>query len=168
MDNQAITEQKNGFKEPRRGTVHFILLHSYLIFLFAVVLGVFFDTIFNVRIFSHGIYQYTGFLMLIISSIIIYWAQSTSSNYKEKEKKNEFDSHFEHGPYKYLRSPTHFGLFIMALGLALILNSLFSIIFTIVAYLITKFFFLKKEEELLTKKYGEPYIEYKKKVKNWI
>jgi protein-S-isoprenylcysteine O-methyltransferase Ste14 len=168
MNDQTKTEQKDEFKEYRRGKIHFILLHSYLIFLLAVILGVFFDTFYNIRIFSHDIYQYIGLLLLIISSIIIYWAQSTSSNYKQREKKNESDSYFEYGPYKYLRSPTHFGLFIMALGLALIINSLFSVIFTIIAYLITKFFFLKKEEELLAKKYGVTYIEYKKKVKNWI
>jgi protein-S-isoprenylcysteine O-methyltransferase Ste14 len=168
MHNQATTKQNDGFKESRQGTVHFILLHSYLIFLLAVILGVFFDTFLNGKIFHNGVYQYIGLLLLIISSLIIYWAQSTSSNYKQREKRNEEDSHFEHGPYKYSRSPTHFGLFIMTLGLALIINSLFSIIFTIIAYLITKFFFLRKEEELLEKKYGETYVEYKKKVKNWI
>ncbi len=165
---EPTEQQKDEFKEYRRGTVHFILLHSYLIFLFAVILGVFFDTFYNGRIFSHSIYQYIGFLMLIISSIIIYWAQSTSLNYKEKAKKNKSVSLFESGPYKYSRSPTHFGLFIMTLGLALIINSLFSVIFTIMAYLITKFFFLKKEEKLLENKYGQTYIDYKKKVKNWI
>jgi len=160
--------QKEEFKETRRGTVHFILVHSYLIFLFAVILGVLFDTFLTEKIFSHGVYRITGFVMLIISSIIIYWAQSVSANYKERMEKSESRSHFEFGPYRYLRSPTHFGLFIMTLGLGLIINSLFSVIFTIVAYLITKLFFLKKEEMLLEKKYGETYINYKKKVKNWI
>lgn len=152
----------------RKGETHFVLVHSYIIFLFAVVLGVLFDLLLKKKIFSDNIYQYTGFLMLIISSILIYWAQSTSSNYKEKANKNNLESHFEQGPYKYLRSPTHFGLFIMTLGLSLIINSLFSFIFTILAYIISKFFFLKKEEEILEGKYGEVYTEYKKKVKNWV
>lgn len=152
----------------RKGETHFVLVHSYIIFLFAVVLGVLFDLLLKQKIFTNDIYQYTGFLMLIIGSIIIYWAQSTSSNYKEKAHKNNSESHFEQGPYKYLRSPTHFGLFIMTLGLSLIINSLFSFIFTIIAYIISKFFFLKKEEEILEGKYGEVYSEYKKKVKNWI
>lgn len=106
--------------------------------------------------------------MLIVSSLIIYWAQFTSSNYKKRVKKDSSRSHFEHGPYKYLRSPTHFGLFIMTLGFSLIINSLFSVLFTLIAYIISKFFFLKKEEEILEGKYGEVYTEYKKKVKNWI
>lgn len=159
---------KNEIVDYRKETVHFILLHSYLIFLFAVILGVIFDTTLKREIFSNPIYQYIGFFMLFISSIIIYWAQSTSANYQERVHKKEGRSFFEFGPYKYLRSPTHFGLFILTLGFALIINSLFSVIFTFIAYLITKIFFLRKEERLLEKKYGEVYSSYKKKVKNWI
>ncbi|MFA6251278.1 MAG: methyltransferase [Candidatus Paceibacterota bacterium] len=163
-----VEYQTKEFKEYRKGTVHFILLHSYLIFLFAVILGVIFDTYLNRKIFSNDVYQVIGFLMLIISSIIIYWAQSSSANYKKKVHKKEGRSHFEFGPYRYLRSPTHFGLFILTIGFALIINSLFSIIFTIIAYIITKLFFLKKEEKMLEEKYGQVYRDYKKKVKNWI
>lgn len=163
-----MSEKEQKINSHRRGMVHFILLHSYLIFLFAIILGAFLDPLIKRKIFSHDVYQGMGLLMLIISSLIIYWAQSTSSNYKEREKKNESISHFEHGPYKYHRSPTHFGLFIMTLGFSLIINSFFGVILTFVAYLITKFFFLRKEEKLLEKKYGEVYTNYKKKVKNWV
>ena len=150
------------------GTTHFVLVHSYIIFLFAVVLGVLFDIVFKAQIFSDSIYQYIGFFMLVISSTIIFWAQSTSSGYKKRTLKNSSQSHFEQGPYRYLRNPTHFGLFVMTLGFSLIINSLFSVIFTIIAYLISRFVFLKKEEKILETKYGELYGEYKKKVKNWI
>lgn len=160
--------QENEFKIQRKETVHFILVNSYLIFLLAIILGLFFDIFLNQKMFSNEIYQYIGFGMLFISSIIIYWAQSTSANYQERVHKKEGRSKFEFGPYKYLRSPTHFGLFILTLGFALIINSFFSIILTFVAYAITKLFFLKKEEKILEKKYGEVYREYKKKVKNWI
>lgn len=161
-------KHKDEIVDYRKETVHFVLLHSYLIFLFAVILGVVFDTVIKREIFSNSVYHYVGFFMLIISSIIIYWAQSTSANYQQRVHKKEGRSHFEFGPYRFLRSPTHFGLFVLTLGFALIINSLFSVIFTFIAYIITKLFFLKKEEKLLEKKYGEVYRDYKKKVKNWI
>lgn len=165
---EPIEHQENEFKVKRKQTVHFVLLHSYLIFLIAIVLGVFLDITFRIKIFSDNIYQYIGFGMLIVSSIIIYWAQSTSANYQERIHKKEGRSHFEFGPYRYLRSPTHFGLFIMTLGFSLIINSLFGVILTLIAYAITKLFFLRKEEKILENKYGEVYREYKKKVRNWI
>jgi protein-S-isoprenylcysteine O-methyltransferase Ste14 len=161
------TEQKE-MNNPRVSKVHSVLAYSYLVFLFSVILGVIFDIFIKNKIFSDIIYQQIGFFMLVISSIIIYWAQSTSSNYAKNINKDKTRSQFEYGPYRYLRSPTHFGLFIMTLGLSLIINSLFSVLFTLIAYIISKFFFLKKEEEILEDKYGEVYTEYKEKVKNWI
>lgn len=152
----------------RKGMVHFVLLHSYLIFLLAVILGTFFDPLYTKRIFSTGVHQVAGFVMLIIGSILIYWAQTSSSNYKQKAVAQYPKSFFELGPYKYLRSPTHFGLFILTLGFATIINSIFGILFVFIAYAITKFFFLKKEEKLLELKYGQAYKDYKKRVKNWV
>lgn len=163
-----IKHSENRINNNRSGMVHFVLLNSYFIFLFAVILGAFLDPLIKNKIFSNSIYQNIGFLMLIIGSMIIYWAQKTSSNYKQREIKDESRSYFEHGPYRYMRNPTHFGLFIMTLGFSLIINSLFGFVLTIIAYIITKFFFLKKEEKLLEAKYGQVYIDYKKKVKNWI
>ena len=160
------TEQK--INNNKNGMVHFVLVHSYLIFLLAVILGVFLDTTINKEIFSNDVYQIVGFGMLIISSIIIYWAQKTSSNYTQKDIKGDSRSQFEFGPYRYHRSPTHFGLFIMTLGFSLIINSFFGVVLTFIAYLVTKFVFLKKEEKLLETKYGQVYAAYKKKVKNWI
>lgn len=163
-----IEHKENTINSHRGGMVHFVLLHSYLIFLFAVILGAFLDPLIKKKIFSNDIYQIIGFLMLIVSSIVIYWAQKISSNYQQRERKDESRSYFEHGPYKYMRSPTHLGLFVMTLGFSLIINSLFGVVLTIIAYVITKLFFLKKEEKLLEIKYGQVYIDYKKKVKNWI
>ncbi len=148
--------------------VHFLLSHSYLVFLFSVILGVVFDMFIPANLFLKNSYQNIGVLLIFLGSIIVYWAQSTSGKYKEDSPKYKNKSFFYRGPYKYSRNPTHFGLFIMTLGLALIINSLFSVIFTIMAYVLTKIFFVKKQERILERKYGEEYLDYKKKVKNWI
>jgi len=148
--------------------VHLILGHGYFVYLIVIILGIFSDFLLNMKIFSNDIYQYTGVFLLVGSSVIIYWAQKTSANYKQKVQENNEASLFEQGPYKYLRHPTYFCLFVMTIGFGLILNSLSIIVFAVIAYLITKIFFLRREEKTLEKKYGEVYLEYKKKVKNWI
>ena len=165
-------EQKNEIKinNHRNGIVHFVLLNSYLVFLFAVVLGVFLDSFIKNKLYFNNTYQSIGFLMLIIGSVIIYWAQKTSSNSKKRINENSSKPYlyFEFGPYRYLRSPTYFGLFIMTLGFSLIINSLFGVVLNIVAYIIIRLFFLKEEERLLEIKYGQAYSDYRKRVKNWI
>ena len=68
------------------------------------------------------------------------------------------------GPYKYSRSPTHWGLSMLMFGFGITVNAFFIVITTIISYLVAKYTFLKKEEKLLARKYGEPYKEYKKSV----
>ena len=51
------------------------------------------------------------------------------------------------------------------LGFGLVANAIFIIVTTVISFVLTKFIYLKKEEAILEKKYGAPYLEYKKAVK---
>jgi len=148
--------------------IHFILSHSYIVYLFAVIFGVVFDLIFPLEIFINGGYKYTGLWLIILGSLVVYWAQSTSVRIRKTKTQKGEHPDFHYGPYKYLRSPTHFGLFIMILGLAVIIESPFSILFAFFAQIIIKVFFLRKKEKLLKEKYREAYIKHKGNTKNHI
>lgn len=150
------------------GIVHILLLHSYTVYFLAVVFGVIFDRVFHFNLFSNIFFQYLGLLMIILGSIFVYWAQSTT-NRKKPENNLERDlNFFFRGPYKYTRNPTNFGLALMSLGLGFIINSLFSVAFIVITYIISKVFFLRKQDYVLEQRYGEIFNEYKKKVKNWL
>jgi len=166
MEENIVIEQKES--SLRDGMVHFVLSHSYMIFFGAIILGAIFHTIFNIRIFSGLVFPYIGAVMIVLGSALIYWAQSTSGCVQKEKGDNRTEADFERGPYKYSRNPTHIGLSMMTLGLGLILNSLFTILFLIIASIITKSVFLKEEEKLLEKKYGQAYCDYKKKVGTWV
>jgi protein-S-isoprenylcysteine O-methyltransferase Ste14 len=173
VDNtDTSTAHKSGL--PQWGIAHFILSHSYFMFLCAVVLGLIFDIWIPAQIFSSVVFQYIGVLMLVTGPMLIYWAQHTSSSSKKKMESvtplgtEKLERDFENGPYRYTRNPTHVGLGIMTLGLAFILNSLFSVIFVLIASVVTKMIFLPKEEAVLEERYGQAYRDYKKKVNTWV
>jgi len=142
--------------------VHRVLAHSYFVYFLFLVLSVVLDIIFHIHAFESSFTVPAGFVILILATILIMWAQNTSRNLNIENINKDT---FLHGPYCYTRSPTHYGLFLLMLGFGLVANAFFVIMFTIVSLLITKFFFLKKEENLLEKKYGDAYKEYKKLVK---
>ena len=150
------------------GIVHVLLSRSYAVYFFAVVFGAIFDIIFHFNIFGGYIFQYLGVIMIILGSIFIYWAQSTTSQSKSELTKERDTNFFLRGPYKYTRNPTNFGVAIMTIGLGFLINSLFSVIFIIIAYLVSKFVFIKKQDSILEERYGSVFNEYKKKVKNWL
>ena len=152
----------------RKGIIHLILVNSYLVFIYAIIAGLIFDLFVPIKIFNYPFYQNIGILMIILGTFLVYWAQHSSNTAKKVYKDNVSVDAFMHGAYRYIRNPTHLGLLIMTLGLSFLINSLFSVIFLIISYIIIKIVFQKKEQNILIKKYGQIYIDYKNKVKNWL
>lgn len=144
-------------------TVHHILAHSYSFYFLLFLFGFFLDLIFPIKIFHSSAMIQTGFLFLVLASALIIWAQNTS---RVLDKTNGVKKEtFCKGPYCYTRSPTHWGLFFLMLGFGILINAFFVVVLTFVAFIVTKFVFLRREESILAKKYGAPYLEYKKLVK---
>jgi protein-S-isoprenylcysteine O-methyltransferase Ste14 len=160
MNSGNIEENKPG---EDTFTVHHVLAHSYLFYFGLFLFGTILDFFIPISLFNNPVFRPIGFIVLILASLLIIWAQRTSIALRKIEKINK--EAFCRGPYCYTRSPTHWGLFLLLLGFSIIADAGFVATFTIVAFLVTKFVFLRKEEAILAAKYGTPYLEYKKFVK---
>jgi protein-S-isoprenylcysteine O-methyltransferase Ste14 len=147
-------------------SVHQILAQGYLIYLAAIVIG--FGASYLWPENASFLFEApSGFLLIVLGTAIIYWAQYATGSTSSKRNNNEgaiTKQHFFVGPYKYSRSPTQYGLFLMAFGLALLYGSLYMTFTTVVALLIGKFVIIPHEEKHLARRYGAPYLEYKKEV----
>lgn len=156
------TNEQSGSKNLHKNRVHKVLAYSYLFHFLVFLVGLIMDYIFPLKIFEKQDLSFLGIALLFLGSILIFWAQISSRNLKKDIITK--DSFFV-GPYRYTRTPTNFGIFLVMLGFGLLNNALFIIFFAIFSFVLTKIIFLKKQEEILTLKYGTPYIEYKKIVK---
>ena len=151
------------YSKQEQYSVHHILAHSYFFYLLLFLLSLFLDLAFPIRIFNNSAMDPIGFLLLILASVLIFWAQKTGRDLRKvKEIKTE---HFCRGPYCYTRSPTHWGLFLLMLGFGIIINAFFVVLATLISLVVARLVFLRKEELILTDRYGAPYLEYKKLVK---
>lgn len=146
----------------KKDEVHKILAHSYSLYLGALLVGLFLDFQFPVTIFSNQTMASLGAVFLLFATLLIGWAQNTN---RDLNTHNLSVHTFMAGPYKYSRTPTHWGLFLLVLGFGIIYNALFIVILTTISFVITKFYFIGQEETLLAQKYGAPYLEYKKHVR---
>lgn len=160
QSEEIIKETKQ--ENPNKNRVHRVLAHSYLFYFLLFLIGLLLDFWFPVRIFQNNIILLIGVLFLLLGTFLVAWAQTTSRNLQKGNTNKEI---FYRGPYRYTRSPTHFGLFFLTIGFGIIANSLFITIFSILSFFITKFIFIKEEEKILAEKYGDPYLEYRKSVK---
>jgi len=157
MEKEDILNTKT---EPSK--VHVILAHSYLLTFFLFLIGIILDFSFRLEFFRHTSFAYTGTLLILLGTLLIFWAQKTS---RRLDIKNLTKKTFLEGPYGITRSPTHWGLLFLTAGFGIIGNAFFIVLTSIIAFIISKMIFLKKEEKILAKKYGAPYLEYKKQIK---
>lgn len=146
----------------KKYSVHRVLAHSYLFYFGAFLLGISLDFFFPIRLLDQTTSVYMGLIFLCLGTFLVMWAQSTS---RDLDVSNVTKDTFSHGPYSYTRTPTSWGLFLLILGFGIMVNAFFIMLLTVISFLVTKFVFLSKQEEMLAKKYGEPYLEYKKSVK---
>ena len=106
-----------------------------------------------------------GFLLMFVGTWLIFYSQHISHKKVMLRKDISFlaPESFEHGPYKFLRSPTHVGLFILSLGFSFVTGILWMFIMSAVAFMVTKFTFLRQEEKILRARYGDAYVQYEEK-----
>ncbi len=149
-------------KKGKKTTVHEILAESYLATFSFFLVGVVLDSIIKFRFFEKDFSNYAGMFLILIGTLLIYLAQRTSRRLNINGMTKET---FMKGPYKFSRTPTHWGMLFLIAGFGFTLNAFFVVFTAILAFLISKTIFLKKEEDVLLGKYGDPYLEYKKSVR---
>jgi protein-S-isoprenylcysteine O-methyltransferase Ste14 len=154
----------NRRQKKEEAKIHTILAYSYSVYFVLLLIGIFLDLFLPLPLFIDQFDMYIlGFLFLFLASFLIIWAQRSTHSFWRKEKVSH--KSFCRGPYCFTRTPTHWGLFLLVLGFGFIMNASYVIVFTIISFLISKFFFLKKQEDLLERKYGGHYKEYKNKIR---
>ncbi len=143
--------------------VHAVLAHSYIFYFVSFLAGLLLHFLLPIRIYQTEITVTVGLIFLLLATILIVWAQSTS--HKEGHRQEGDKDRFRHGPYCYTRTPTHWGLFFLMFGFGLVINSMFVVLLSVVSMVLTRLLFIRKEESILARKYGEPYLEYKRSVR---
>ena len=70
--------------------------------------------------------------------------------------------------FKFSRNPNYLGMAVALFGEAIFLGSLITFVIPILFVILVDRFNIRFEEEVLEKKFGKKYLEYKKKVRRWI
>ena len=130
----------------------------------AVVLGII--QYINVIIFPYDLF---GVLFLFMGLYI----SRMSSNKFEKVKTNintfdEPDKLVTDGPFRYSRNPMYLGFATALFGISIILGTLLAFIPFILFIVVTDQWYIKFEEKMMIKKFGEKYLNYIRTTRKWI
>ncbi len=151
---------------PKHG-VHQALAHSYIVYFCGFIVGFVLYFLWDYKLVG-ALYDWIGVLFLFIGPVLILWAQNASRRSHQKRTdagETLTHKHFCAGPYCVTRVPTQYGLVLLLIGLGLVLHSLAIVLSTVVAFILARTIFIPKQEAILEATYGQPYQDYKNKVR---
>ena len=113
--------------------------------------------------------EYLGVLILIGSFLGFgYMVNFYKKNKTEIEPTKTTSKIIISGLYRYSRNPVYLILCAGPIGLGFILMTYWAMFAFIPALIVIWYTAIKKEEQYLEKKFGQVYLDYKKKVRRWL
>jgi protein-S-isoprenylcysteine O-methyltransferase Ste14 len=74
----------------------------------------------------------------------------------------------EVGPYRYSRNPIYVGMFVIVVGAAIALDSLWQFAALAALYVVIRWGVVAREEAYLARKFGAAYRDYARRVRRWL
>lgn len=74
----------------------------------------------------------------------------------------------QEGPYRFSRNPLYLSLLLLLFGISVLTVSLWLLFTLPILFILFLFKAVKPEEDYLSKKFGEEYLDYSSKVRRWI
>lgn len=138
------------------------------LFIICSLLAIIFSFIISMHVIDRP-YNWIGIIFLIIGLFI----SKRGSDHFQKAETNintfdEPDKLITSGMFKYSRNPMYLGFVIALLGISVILGTIPAIVILIMFILITDQWYIKFEEKMMIKKFGDQYVDYKKTTRRWI
>jgi len=111
---------------------------------------------------------YFGVLLLLLALSVIVLAQiQMGESWRVGFATDEKTEIVCRGLYKYSRNPIYFGLLLTQIGFLLVLPNFVSLLVMLIDIVLLQIT-IRLEEAHLTALHGEPYLEFKRRVRRWI
>tara|TARA_Y100000310_G_C20530024_1_gene737947 strand:+ start:194 stop:658 length:465 start_codon:yes stop_codon:yes gene_type:complete len=153
---------------PKKDTPGVLLPPPLILIIFAIA-GAIANKLEPMGISDSSWIMISGFMMIILGVVII----KTSIKYMNLAETNvnpyrPSSKIVTDGPFHYSRNPIYVGLSIGYLGFAPMFISYWILILFPAYFLTMTFGVIKREEKYLEKKFGQEYLDYKRKVGRWL
>ena len=118
-------------------------------------------------------YNLVGILLIPVGMLLVIWANYTllhigKIGLRAREPMQTPSNLVLVGPFRYSRNPLYLGVLIMALGLTIVWSGLVMLLGSIAIYIVFRYVFIKREEDILEEEFGEEYRNFKNRVRRWI
>jgi len=158
----SVTNQKDGVS---------VVIKPPVLFLAFLVLGIMLNFIVKLAIFSEssvGYVYFAGGLLILSGVSLIIWAAKTFKKSGEAPHHgNPIHKIITSGPFQFTRNPMYLSMISIYIGLSIILNTYWLLLFLPPMLTILHYGVILREEEYLENKFKEEYVSYKSQVRRW-
>lgn len=148
-----------------------VVLPPPLIFAALLAAGLLLHRAFPVHFLPHAqaVRLLTGLPLLGISGILALWSFQVMRQSNTSVDCNKPTTKIVvNGPFRFTRNPLYVSLLLLYAGIAILVNTLWCILLLPVLFVIFNRGVVNREEKYLEQKFGEEYLQYKKRVRRWI
>ena len=114
-------------------------------------------------------YNFLGIPLVILGIILTVWADQLFKKRKTTVKPFEKPSLFiTEGPFRFSRHPMYLGFVMTLFGLAFGLGNVIAFLAPVAMFITFELLFIPQEEKSMEETFGQEYLEYKKRVRQWL
>ena len=145
-------------------------VHPPLFFLSALLLGVVLDD--RVRrfvIFDSHDWRWLGVILLLLGVGLVAFGRKTMIKHGTNVNPTlPTLAIVDSGPFRFTRNPLYVALTVIYIGLSLLFNTWWSLFLLIPVWLVMHFAVVRREEAYLESKFGENYLNYRRRVRRYL
>ncbi len=114
-------------------------------------------------------FNHLGWIFIVAGVVLNLWTDNLFKKLDTTVKPYLKPSHFiTNGPFSISRNPMYLGMLIILTGTAILFKSIILLIPAFLYIVVMNLFYIKKEEANLMELFGDEYLKYKNKVRQWI
>jgi protein-S-isoprenylcysteine O-methyltransferase Ste14 len=145
-------------------------VHPPLFFLSALLLGVVIDD--RARrfvIFYNDQWRWLGPIALLVGVALVAVGRKTMIRHGTNVNPTlPTITIVDRGPFRFTRNPLYVGLTLIYIGLSLLFNTWWSLFLLVPVWLVMHFAVVRREEAYLETKFGESYLNYRRRVRRYL
>ena len=147
-----------------------VVIHPPIALGMVIVIAVAADWVYPLPFMAPGIAHIElGLIVIAGALLLIRWAIQSFRQAKTNILTNQAAlSIVSTGPFAYSRNPIYVGALVGLIGLALAANSLWFLVALVAIFFVLEFGVIAREEDYLTRKFGQTYLDYTAKVRRWL
>jgi protein-S-isoprenylcysteine O-methyltransferase Ste14 len=170
MGSAGMKHNSQVKKPVKRGTdTAQVKVFPPVLFVAAIILGFVLNLLLAVKILPTGVQLGAGIPIVLFS--VVFAAISFREFFKygaSVEHNKPTEILITTGPFRFTRNPLYFSGVVLVIGMAVLLDSVWTLGLLLPVIIIVKSAAILPEEHYLARKFGEKYLNYKSTVRRWL